>query len=250
MSTISKFLIASAVALTFASCSDEDPTPNDGTSGEVVLKLDHRWNGNPFALNQSLTHPVSAEGLSFTTLKYYISNVELKSTEGDWHKATDQYFLADAAQGENQLTVKNVPTGSYTDIRFMLGVDSLRNVSGAQEGALAVSNNMFWSWNTGYIFVKAEGTSSTSNSGQFTYHLGGFSGPNAANPVIELSFNGALLEVEGGSAPQVHLMVDPSHLWNGGETTASTPMVHMPGAKAKALMMAFKNGITWDHNHN
>ena len=100
MSTISKFFIAGVLALSFASCSEQDSNNTDGVNGEVVLKLDHRWDGNPFALNQSLTHPLTAEGLSFTTFKYYISNVAFKSTQGDWHTASDQYFLGMPLKGK------------------------------------------------------------------------------------------------------------------------------------------------------
>ena len=74
------------------------------------------------------------------------------------------------------LTLSDVPEGSYTEMSYVLGVDSTRNVSGAQAGALSTANGMFWSWSTGYIMLKAEGTSPNSGTGSFSFHLGGFSG--------------------------------------------------------------------------
>src|SRR5690606_2936849 len=57
------------------------------------------------------------------------------------------------------------------------GVDSLRNVSGAQTGALDPVHGMFWDWNTGYIMAKFEGNAPASPSnGKLLYHVGGFSG--------------------------------------------------------------------------
>ena len=36
-------------------------------------------------------------------------------------------------------TIKDVPYGKYKSVEFLIGVDSVRNFSGAQYGALAVS---------------------------------------------------------------------------------------------------------------
>jgi hypothetical protein len=57
-----------------------------------------------------------------------------------------------------------------------LGVDSIRNVSGIQTGALDPLKGMFWTWNSGYVMAKLEGSSESSNSAgnRFTYHIGGF----------------------------------------------------------------------------
>jgi hypothetical protein len=65
----------------------------------------------------------------------------------------------------------NVPAGTYTGMYLTMGVDSARNVSGAQEGALDPANGMFWSWTSGYIMIKAEGLSPQGAGGSFTYHL-------------------------------------------------------------------------------
>ena len=60
----------------------------------------------------------------------------------------------------------------------MIGVDSARNTSGAQLGALDPANSMFWSWNSGYIFVRMEGNSpqSTQPYNKLQFHIGGFKG--------------------------------------------------------------------------
>ena len=53
--------------------------------------------------------------------------------------------------------LKNIPNAKYTKLKFMLGVDSLRNSTGVQDGYLDPSHGMIWDWNTGYIFFKHEG---------------------------------------------------------------------------------------------
>jgi hypothetical protein len=70
----------------------------------------------------------------------------------------------------------------------VIGVDSTRNVSGAQTGALDPTNDMFWTWNSGYIFVKMEGTSTSAPSNDLTFHIGGFQSPNNTIRTVNRSF--------------------------------------------------------------
>jgi hypothetical protein len=76
-----------------------------------------------------------------------------------------------------------------------LGVDSLHNCSGAQSGALAPENGMFWAWNTGYIFLKMEGTAPASKQPDhlLEYHIGGYRTPNNAIRTVTLPFKAPLL---------------------------------------------------------
>jgi len=130
-----------------------------------------------------------------------------------------------------------------------MGVDSLRNVSGAQSGALAVANNMFWSWNSGYIMVKAEGTSPNSGSGSFAFHLGGFMGNNNVVTVKTVNFAGNALTVSGGNTSEVHLTVNPAKLWHSSASLATTSSLMMPGTTAKTMATDFYGGIAFDHIH-
>ncbi|WP_316930094.1 MbnP family protein, partial [Hymenobacter sp. IS2118] len=44
------------------------------------------------------------------------------------------------------LALKDIPVGDYQSVSFTVGVDSARNVAGAQTGALDPNNGMFWTW--------------------------------------------------------------------------------------------------------
>lgn len=72
----------------------------------------------------------------------------------------------------------------------MIGVDSLRNVSGAQTGALDPSNDMFWDWNTGYIFFKLEGRYGTASieDAEYSIHVGGFEAPYSCIQTTQVNF--------------------------------------------------------------
>ncbi len=226
--------------------------PKPKNPGTLSIELEHVWGSaeDPFALNTDLTHPMSMEHLNFTMLKYYVSNVELTNEDGTVWKAPESYYLVDLSQPlTTQLELTNVPAGHYTGMSFLLGVDSVRNVSGAQTGALDATNGMFWSWNSGYIFLKAEGTSPESSNGNFSYHLGGFSGANNATQKINLMFD-AHAVVEEGAAPVAHLSVNPAKLWHMLPGVAAQNTIHMPGSSAVARMAAFASGVQFEHLHN
>ncbi|TAF67880.1 MAG: hypothetical protein EAZ55_02360 [Cytophagales bacterium] len=150
----------------------------DTLSSTLELHFSHRLEGQPFALNQSLQN-VWGEEVRGTLLKYYISNIRLKTLSGKDYVIPESYYLIDESQSESKkIVLNNLPPDDYSEISFTIGVDSLRNVSGLQTGALDPLNAMFWTWATGYIFLRFEGYSSASPSGAFVYHVAGIVPPN------------------------------------------------------------------------
>jgi hypothetical protein len=126
-----------------------------------------------------------------TKFKYYVSNIQLTNDSGKVF-SSEEYFLINEDDVQSKgMSIRNIPPGNYKTLSFILGVDSLRNCSGLQEGALDPIKGMFWAWNTGYIFLKLEGASesSTAQGGIFEYHIGGFKEP--ANAIRKIS-----LEIE------------------------------------------------------
>ena len=151
------------------------------------------------------------ENYSIRRLKYYITNIELINT-GNGKKAaiTDSYFLVDDNDEGSKTISLTVPEGDYNAVSFLLGVDSLHNVSGAQTGALDPMNGMFWTWNTGYVSVKIEGKSTASAlPGNFIeYHLGGFKGPDNVNHRIDLNFPSGNMKITGEKSVLVSIKAD------------------------------------------
>ena len=148
-------------------------------AGPVPLQLDTVYYKNE--LNQTFT---------VSKFRYYISNIKLKKADGV-EVSLPGYFLVDEAdQDSKTITLSQVPEGNYKSITYLIGVDSLHNCSGAQSGALDPVNGMFWTWNTGYIFLKMEGhaEASTSPGHIFEYHIGGYKAPNNCIRKIELFF--------------------------------------------------------------
>ena len=72
-----------------------------------------------------------------------------------------------------------------------MGIDSTTNVSGAMGGDLDPTKGMYWTWLSGYINFKLEGTSNICKTrhNEFQFHLGGYQHPfNSLQTVfIEIS---------------------------------------------------------------
>ncbi len=249
-------------SLIFLSCKKEGNEPEPSTqpteTGSVQVKFEHMVGEDAFAFNQTYTND-NSETYQITKFKYYVSNVELQHTNGSVYKIPESYFVVDAANtvsGVVPLTLSGIPTGQYKSISFLIGVDSARNVSGAQTGGLdpaGTAKDMYWSWNTGYIFLKFEGTSpqSTATDNTILYHVGGFRNATNTNALktITLPFNTSVLTVNKTGLPQIHVSVDASRVV-AGRTFSTNSVVHMPGATANDIAAHYANMFTFEHLHN
>lgn len=263
MKTISNILIALSMGLviSFSACKKDEvedpivPTDPGVQTGMFKLELEHTFNNAAFNLGTSYT-TIAGEEVNFSKLNYYVSNIRLKKADGSEWAEPESYHLVKLEEAITTLiSISNVPKATYTGISFMIGVDSTRNVSGAQSGALDIANEMFWSWNNGYIFVKAEGSSPASSNGTFSYHLGGFRNGNNTNAIQNLSYNfgSSTMDIQPNAAPQIHMQVAVDALFGdatGQLSIATNSMIHMPGMMAKGIAERFGNGIEFDHIHN
>lgn len=244
-------LLFIAALVAFSACKKDDDM--DGT-GMFKVEFEHSFGADAFELNGANFYTTaSGEQVKFSMLKYYVSNIVLTKSDGTTWVAPDSYYLIDlSAPASTIIQVGNVPAGDYTSMTFLLGVDSTRNVSGAQTGALSTANGMFWSWNSGYIFFKAEGECPQSGMGNFTYHVGGFSGANNALRTVTIDFAGAKAEVRKDAASQAHIAVDIAQAFNASPALviATTDMIHMPGADAVAMSGRYQQMFEFEHIHN
>ena len=239
----------SLTLLTITSCKKDEIVEagtdivETATSGTLKINLDHKWgmsNASDLVLNSEMIHPITEDTLTFTTFKYYVSNFKLKKEDGSYWVHPESYFLVDLSNTSSlELDFSDIPAGLYTDLEFTLGVDSARNVDGAQTGALSVSNDMFWSWNSGYIMLKAEGTSPNSSNNTFVFHLGGFSGENNIVTEKSLSLLTTPLTIVSTKTAAIHLEVNPAKLWHSSPSVSVTNKIHMPGTAAKDMATSF-----------
>jgi len=117
------------------------------------------------------------EDFSVDVFRIYLGNFALLD-EGNLPVSDhpDEYHLVDVFDSASLNIDLNGNEKPFYRLRFQIGIDSIRNVSGAQTGALDPLNGMFWTWQTGYIHAKFEGSAPVSPrpDKRFTYHIGGF----------------------------------------------------------------------------
>jgi hypothetical protein len=126
-------------------------------------------------------------------------------------------------------------------VAFLLGVDSATSVAGVMPGDLDPVHGMYWTWQSGYIFMKLEGrcTRSAERDGRFYWHVGGFEGKHAAQRWVKLPVeeHGTRAEAQWVVAMDLRVMAEAVD-W----TTCRRVM--SPGEKAAALADAGQRMFT------
>jgi hypothetical protein len=206
------FILAIVFSIFYACKKKEavpEPEPVEApTTGILRIVYENYVDDVPFKVNQKFVNP-KADTFSLTKFNYYISNIVVTKTDNSTYTEPESYHLIDTNKYSGIINL-TVPNGSYKSISFMIGVDSARNTSGAQEGALSPTRNMFWTWSSGYIMMKIEGTAPKSGAPNKTieYHIGGFGGVNKTQRNFNLGFGGATANVNSSTACFVYLKTD------------------------------------------
>jgi hypothetical protein len=220
-------------------------------TSSIVLQFNPVVGAAALVLNSQAYTRANGQQLRVTTFNYYCSNVRLSRADGSVFVVPNSYFLVSAAAPASQaITIAGVPVGSYTGLSFVVGVDSARNVSGAQTGALDPSNGMFWTWNSGYIFMKMEGLSPQAPhaagvvEGVLVFHIGGFQQPNNTLRTVSPSFGSSVLVVRDGHLPDVQYKVDVLKMFDGPTTVNFSSLNNvMGGSNAVPIASNYAAGM-------
>lgn len=249
------FAIVCPIILLSSCKKNDDPIKAD-TKSTFTIEFDNQVNGAPLVLNTTTYKSAKNEDFKISVFKYYVSNIKLSKTDGASFLIPESYFLIDASKSEStNITLNEVPTGDYTKIEYTIGVDYARNFAGAQTGALDPVNGMFWTWNSGYIFVKLEGTSpqSTATNNALLFHVGGVTDPNNTIRTFSTAINSANpLRIRTDAKPKMHIIVNAASLFTGTtDISFATLNSTMGGATSVIVADNYKNGLfRLDHIHN
>ena len=145
----------------------------------------------PFLLEQNYTYG-KGDSLGFETLKFYLSNLQLRKNENIVFSEKNSYHLIDVSMKESMFISLQIPSNLlYDEIKFNLGIDSITNVSGAMGGDLDPTKGMYWTWQSGYINFKLEGSCSScpTRNKTFQFHLGGYQAPFNSMQTVILKIN-------------------------------------------------------------
>ena len=155
------------------------------------IAIDLNWKNESLKLYNK--YHSSSDLLEITTLKFYLSGIEIQYDDATKFIQKDRYHLVDI-EDENSLIIPICKTSNkmISKVIFSIGVDSLASVSGALSGALDPVKGMYWAWQSGYINMKIEGRCSSCNpeasrrKNGFQFHIGGYLQPNYAIRKIEI----------------------------------------------------------------
>lgn len=174
------------------------------TKGSLNIVLKNVVGKQALQLDPTVVYKLSnGDEFSVRTYNYYLSNFVFTDENGNRYAEKESYHLAMASDPNSlNFTLKDVPFGSYKSLEFLIGVDSVRNFSGAQVGALDPKYGMFWTWSTGYIMAMLEGNSpqSANPSNVISFHIAGFVGENNVVQKVKLTLPADAVVTEKNSA--------------------------------------------------
>ncbi len=222
-----------ATLVVLGSAKNEDHPANGKELVDLTLRFDNVAGNKDFSLNSGDYKNSSGESLNVSQLQYFVSNIKFTGPNGKVFaiKQDDSYFLIQEHEPSTQTIKLKVPPGEYNKVTFVLGVDSLRNTmpidkrKGVLDPSNSMDNGMYWSWNSGYIFFKMEGTSNVApedptGNRKFRFHIGGFGGYSAPtiNNIktisLDLSKLGTVKPKKGSNAT-IYIKADILKTFNG-----------------------------------
>lgn len=185
-----KSIIALGAILAGFSCTENmDEAMMAPGNSTVSLHLSHTFGEDDFVLDQTYTSS-KGQAIQFDELRYWISNVELHTMEGEVVSIPDSYYLIQHMKEQlvqdkfvlpdsvrEHVILKNVPTGTYSKINFSIGIDPVYNndltLIAGELNALQNMASASWMWFTSYIFTKVHGTVGTGEEAMaFSFETG------------------------------------------------------------------------------
>ncbi|MGG9971093.1 MbnP family protein [Ferruginibacter sp. SUN002] len=248
-------LIVSVLLTSCKKSAKYDPS----VKAALSVEFDNIVGGSDLQLTTGSYTNAAGESFTVNKLKYYVSNFKLTNVDGSTYTVPqdDSYFLIDESDATTHEPELEIPEGEYKTLSFTLGVDSLRCTKDISErsGVLdptATGGDMYWGWNSGYIFFKMEGSSPAAAMG-YMYHIGGFGGyssstiNNIKQITIDLTGRGTA-QVKANKETNIHLMVDVLKVFNGAANVsiATNSMVMF---SAFSTTVANNYTVMFQHDH-
>lgn len=205
-----------------------------GGQGSVRIIIEPVFNGEPLRLNERIYVSQHGDTLSVDLFKFYMTRIAFV---GDSKSPGACKFCSHLVDAEDSATCAfsiAFPEGIYTELSFVLGVDSIANTSGANDGDLDPAKGMFWAWNTGYIMAKLEGRSKVCKTvhNAYEFHIGGYTPPNNTARDITLRLPQSIVIKQGQQAIVV-VKADVA-AWFSGVDLSKLNSVVIPGKEAMA----------------
>ena len=238
------------LVITITGCQKEFEWTDSPLDSTLELRFKATVGTDPLVFGNTYSNAFS-EIFSVKTFKFYIHGIHLINTVNGagFRIAKDDHYLIDfTGSSANPISV-HIPSGTYDQLSFIIGVDSIRNVSGAQTGALDPGHGMFWTWNTGYIMAKLEGNSpaAATQNNTVQFHVGGFRSGESVLRTVNFDFApGHMIETSSGTKSRVSISADLNAWFNSIHPIriSINPVAMNPGPLAMQIADNYSNMFT------
>lgn len=156
----------------------------------INLTFQPTFEGSPINCNQTFT--TNQTSWSLTQIQFFLHDIQFQNQQGDWHQAQilakenadPNVVLLGGYCGESMNWQFNVEVKDMLmkKIRFSVGVPfALNHLNPLTQSSPLNQSDMFWTWQTGYKFLRMEMSSTDS---EWIFHLGstGCKSPSPVRP--------------------------------------------------------------------
>lgn len=146
-----KPVIVLMLALLMTACTDRNK------HGDLTLFVSHEVDGTPLVFDALRYTNEAGNPYLVNEVQWFISNLELEDCSGNCIPLAETWYIDTNIPETQTLRVSEVPTASYTLIRFTFGLNDADNQSGAFSSP--PESNMFWpdELGGGYHYMKLNG---------------------------------------------------------------------------------------------
>ncbi|MET0637403.1 MAG: MbnP family protein [Chitinophagaceae bacterium] len=262
------FSVLIFLVLSITGCKKDDNS-TDGSLANMSIEFDNIIGGQNLFLNTVTYKNSRGEDYTISRLQYFISNLRLTRSDGtDYTIPQDSsYFLIRESEPDTRFVRIKIPAGDYTNLRFIVGVDSLRSTmdisrrTGVLDPTGGMEDGMYWSWNSGYIFFKMEGDSPAApvdpaGNHKYRFHIGGFGGYTTPtiNNIREVNLDlrpSGLAQARQGRQCNIHLMADVAKVMDGSTSVSlATNSSVMFGDFSGSVANNYSRIFFHDHTEN
>ena len=206
-------IFATTALLTLGSCG------KDNLNGEVDLKIAFKVGNEDFKTGEIYT--INGTAVQFDVAKFYIGGIAF-SADGTTSAFEDTYLLVSPDQ--SKYSVGQLDKDIYNKLEFFIGIDDATNSQSEEDFTTRSSSDplavqdpaMHWNWNTGYKFLRFDGTSDLDGNGTpeapIAYHIG-----NIPNNNLRTTLSFSLPEKISGNS--IDIAVDVAQLFDGIDFT-------------------------------
>ena len=200
-------------------------------TGTIDFNVRLLYQGDPLVMFEDYNYP-DGSVMNFTRCSFYTSDMKLDETvinEVEFHNLTNSHAMNPQAIDGYTWQLSGVPTGSYSNLSFNIGVPA--ELNGMDPGEfpsghpLAKPAENWFSWKS-YIFMKVEGNIDLDDDGEKETGIALHTGSDEA--LRNLSFEYPL-EISSEETNRIELVFDLYDLFNGEERIypiADTPQIH------------------------